>query len=143
MLDYQTRKRVDDADSLTECIQDAAKKTFPVLAPRKKYLRTISTFNSLCVARITVDFNREKRLRRRLRRQLKRDHENEWTSRAKEFEKVWEDKNPRKAYTVLRQYSGKMKRYLPVLNTANGVAVGEATLPSWREHFNNLLNRQI
>ncbi|KAK6750171.1 hypothetical protein RB195_002268 [Necator americanus] len=35
-----------------------------------------------------------------------------------------------------------MKRCSPVLNTANGVAVGEATLPIWRDHFKILLNRQ-
>ncbi|KAK6763135.1 hypothetical protein RB195_023735 [Necator americanus] len=34
-----------------------------------------------------------------------------------------------------------MKRCSPVFNTANGVAVGEATLPIWREHFKTLLNR--
>ncbi|KAK6763907.1 hypothetical protein RB195_024298 [Necator americanus] len=59
-----------------------------------------------------------------------------------EFEKAWEDTNPRKAYALLKQYSGKMKRCSPVLNTANGVAVGEATLPIWRDHFKILLNRQ-
>ncbi|KAK6749532.1 hypothetical protein RB195_001880 [Necator americanus] len=35
-----------------------------------------------------------------------------------------------------------MKRCLPVLNTANGVAVEVATLPIWRGHFNALLNLQ-
>ncbi|KAK6742224.1 hypothetical protein RB195_009843 [Necator americanus] len=43
----------------------------------------------------------EKRLRRKLRRQLPQD--NEWTSKGKEFEKAWEDKNPRKAYALLKQ----------------------------------------
>ncbi|KAK6760760.1 hypothetical protein RB195_021999 [Necator americanus] len=86
------------------------------------------------------DFNQEKRLRRKLRRQLQQDRDNEWTSRAMEFEKAWEDRNPRKAYTLLKQYSGKMRRCSPVLNTASGVAVGEATLPFWREHFKTLLN---
>ncbi|KAK6744420.1 hypothetical protein RB195_011243 [Necator americanus] len=38
--------------------------------------------------------------------------------------------------------SGKMKRCSPVLNTANGKAVDEATLPFWRGHFKALLNRQ-
>ncbi|KAK6735679.1 hypothetical protein RB195_018732 [Necator americanus] len=65
----------------------------------------------------------------------------EWTSRAMEFEKAWEDRNPRKAYAPLKQYSGKMKICSPVLNTANGGAVGEATLPIWKEHFKTLLNR--
>ncbi|KAK6741251.1 hypothetical protein RB195_009232 [Necator americanus] len=50
-----------------------------------------------CVCRTTGDFSQEKRLRRRLRRQLKRDRENEGTSRAKELEKAWEDKDPRNA----------------------------------------------
>ncbi|KAK6755889.1 hypothetical protein RB195_014340 [Necator americanus] len=67
--------------------------------------------------------------------------DNEWTSRAIEFEKAQEDRNPRKAYGLLKQYSGKMKRCSPVLNTGNGVAVGEATLPIWKEHFKALLNR--
>ncbi|KAK6757252.1 hypothetical protein RB195_015212 [Necator americanus] len=58
-----------------------------------------------------------------------------------EFEKAWENRDPRKAYALLKQYSGKMKRCSHVLNTANGVAVGEATLPIWREHFKTLLNR--
>ncbi|KAK6750013.1 hypothetical protein RB195_002172 [Necator americanus] len=57
------------------------------------------------------------------------------------FEKACEDRNPRKAYALLKQHSGKMKRYSPILNTANGVAVGEATLPIWKEHFKTLLNR--
>ncbi|KAK6763283.1 hypothetical protein RB195_023840 [Necator americanus] len=37
-----------------------------------------------------------------------------------EFEKAWEDRNPLKAYALLKQYSDKMKRCSPVLNTANG-----------------------
>ncbi|KAK6730374.1 hypothetical protein RB195_007064 [Necator americanus] len=57
-----------------------------------------------------------------------------------EFEKAWEDRNPRKAYALLK-YSSKMKRCSPVLNTANGVTVSEATLPIWKEHFKTLLNR--
>ncbi|KAK6749771.1 hypothetical protein RB195_002026 [Necator americanus] len=40
-----------------------------------------------------------------------------------EFEKAWEDKNSHKAYALLKQYSGKIKRCSPVLNTANGVAI--------------------
>ncbi|KAK6756541.1 hypothetical protein RB195_014763 [Necator americanus] len=76
-----------------------------------------------------------------MRHQLQQDHDNEWTSRAMEFEKAWEDRNPRKAYALVKQHSGKMKRCSPVLNTANGVAVGEATLPIWEEHFKTLLNR--
>ncbi|KAK6743157.1 hypothetical protein RB195_010427 [Necator americanus] len=70
-----------------------------------------------------------------------KDGDKEWTSRAMEFGKAWEDRNPRKAYALLKQYSGKMKRCFPVLNTANGVAVAEATLPIWKEHFKTLLNR--
>ncbi|KAK6727328.1 hypothetical protein RB195_005179 [Necator americanus] len=116
-----------------------------VLLPQKKFAsacaETKSTYNSVCVARSAGDFNQEKRLRRKLRRQLQQDRDNEWTSRAMEFEKAWEDRNPRKAYVLLKQYSGKMKRCSPVLNTANGVAVGEATLPIWKEHFKTLLNR--
>ncbi|KAK6764639.1 hypothetical protein RB195_024818 [Necator americanus] len=141
----RTRKKLSDADSFTKCIQDAARETLPVLLPRKKFAfasaETKSTYNSVCVARSAGDFNQEKRLRRKLRRQLQQDRDNEWTSRAMEFEKAWEDRNPRKAYVLLKQYSGKMKRCSPVPNTANGVAVGDATLPIRKEHFKTLLNR--
>ncbi|KAK6748901.1 hypothetical protein RB195_001493 [Necator americanus] len=94
--------------------------------------------HSACVARSAGDFNQEKT---KLRRQLQQDRDNEWTSRAVKFEKAWEDSNPRKAYALIKQYSGKMKRCSHVLSTANGVAVGEATLPIWKEHFKTLLNR--
>ncbi|KAK6734773.1 hypothetical protein RB195_018143 [Necator americanus] len=57
-----------------------------------------------------------------------------------EFGKAWEHQNPRKACALLKQYCDKMKRCSPVLNSANGVAVGEATLPIWRD-FKALLNR--
>ncbi|KAK6763449.1 hypothetical protein RB195_023952 [Necator americanus] len=60
--------------------------------------------------------SREKRLRRRLRGQLQKDRENEG-----------------------QQERRSLKR---PLNTANRVAVGEATLPIWRHHFKTLLNRQ-
>ncbi|KAK6763411.1 hypothetical protein RB195_023927 [Necator americanus] len=141
----RNRKKLSDADSFIKCIQDAARKTLPVLLPRKKFAfasaETKSTYNSVCVARSAGDFNQGKRLRRKLRRQLQQDRDNEWTSRAMEFEKAWEDRNPRKAYALLKQYSGKRKRCSSVLNTANGVAVGEAILPIWKEHFKTLLNR--
>ncbi|KAK6764380.1 hypothetical protein RB195_024634 [Necator americanus] len=101
---------------------------------RKQDPRTI-----LCVS--SYDSNQEKRLRGKLHRQLQQDRNNEWTSRAMEFEKAWEDRNPWKVYALLKQYSGKMKRCSPVLNTASGVAVGEATPPIWKEHFKTLLNR--
>ncbi|KAK6762918.1 hypothetical protein RB195_023575 [Necator americanus] len=144
-VEVRARKKLSDADSFTNCIQDAARETLPVLLPRKKFAlasaETKSTYNSVCVARSASDFNQEKRLRRKVRRQLQQDRDNEWTSRAMEFEKAWEDRNPRKAYALLKQYSGKMKRCSPVLNTANGVAVGEATLSIWKEHFKTLLKR--
>ncbi|KAK6725954.1 hypothetical protein RB195_004333 [Necator americanus] len=123
---------------------DDARETLPVLLPQKKFAfasaETKSTYNSVCVARSAGDFNQEKRLRRKLRRQLQQDRDNEWTSRAMEFEKAWEDRNPRKACALLKQYSGKIKRCFPVLNTANGVVVGKATLPICKEHFKTLLN---
>ncbi|KAK6752544.1 hypothetical protein RB195_003768 [Necator americanus] len=141
----RTRKKLSDGDSFTKCIQDAARETLPVLLPRRKFAfasaETKSTYNSVCVARSAGVFNQEKRFRRKLRRQLQQDRDNEWTLRALEFEKAWEDRNPRKAYALLKQYSGKMKRCSPVLNTANAVAVGEATFPIWKEHFKPLLNR--
>ncbi|KAK6755870.1 hypothetical protein RB195_014328 [Necator americanus] len=142
----RTRKKLSDADSFTKCIQDAAKETLPVLLRRNKLAfasaETKSTYNSVCAARSAGDFNQEKRLRRKLRRQLQQDRDNEWMSRAMKFEKAREDRNPRKAYALLKQYSGRMKRCSPVLNTADGVAVGEVTLPIWRDHFKMLLNRQ-
>ncbi|KAK6763048.1 hypothetical protein RB195_023663 [Necator americanus] len=82
----RTRKKLSDADSFTKCIQDAANKTLPVLLPRKN----------------AGDFNQEERLRRKLRRQLQQDRDNERTSRTMEFEKAWEDRNPRKAYALLK-----------------------------------------
>ncbi|KAK6747550.1 hypothetical protein RB195_000631 [Necator americanus] len=120
--------------------------TLPVLLSRKKFAiasaETKSIYNSVCVARSAGDFNQEKRLRRKLRRQLQQDRDNEWTSRAMEFEKAWEDRNPRKVYALLKQYSSKMKRYSPVLNTANGVAVDKATLPIRMNHFKTLVNQE-
>ncbi|KAK6763908.1 hypothetical protein RB195_024299 [Necator americanus] len=50
--------------------------------------------------------------------------------------------NLREAYALSKQYSGKMKRCSPVLSIANGVAVAEAAIPIWRDHFKILLNRQ-
>ncbi|KAK6730301.1 hypothetical protein RB195_007019 [Necator americanus] len=85
------RKKPSDAHSFTKCIQDAAKETFLVPLPRKKFAftsaETNSTYNSVCVARSSGDFNQEKRLRRKLRRQLQQDHDDECTSRM-EFEKT-------------------------------------------------------
>ncbi|KAK6742759.1 hypothetical protein RB195_010182 [Necator americanus] len=141
----RTREKLGDADSFIKCFQDAARETLPVLLPQRKFAaasaETKSTYNPVCVARSAGDFNQEKRLRRKLSLQLQQDCNNEWTSRAMEFEKAWEDRNPRKAYALLKQYSGKMKRCSPVLNTANEVAVGETTLPIRRERSNTLLNR--
>ncbi|KAK6741592.1 hypothetical protein RB195_009452 [Necator americanus] len=112
-----------------------SRETIPALLPRKKFAfasaETKSTYNSVCVLRSTSDFNQEKRLRRKLRRQLQQDRDNEWTSRAMEFEKVREDRNLWKAYALLKQCRGKIKKCSPVLNTANGVVVGEATFPIW------------
>ncbi|KAK6735308.1 hypothetical protein RB195_018480 [Necator americanus] len=98
----RTRKKLSDADSFTKSIQDATRETLPVLLQRKKFafasVETNSTYNSVCVARSTGDFNQNRRLRRKLHRQLQQDRDTEWTSRAMEFEKAWEDQNRRKAY---------------------------------------------
>ncbi|KAK6759596.1 hypothetical protein RB195_021276 [Necator americanus] len=103
----RTRKKPSDADPFTKCNQDAAKETLPVLLPQKKFAfasaETKSTYNSVYVVRSAGDFNQEKRLRRKLRRQFQQDRDNEWTSRAMEFEKAWEDRNPRKVYALLKQ----------------------------------------
>ncbi|KAK6763938.1 hypothetical protein RB195_024322 [Necator americanus] len=65
--------------NILELQQETAKKTLPVLAPRKKFVfvsaETISTYKFVCVARSADDFSQEKRLRRRLHRQLKGDRE--------------------------------------------------------------------
>ncbi|KAK6745840.1 hypothetical protein RB195_012140 [Necator americanus] len=37
------------------------------------------------------------------RKSVQQDRDNEWTSRAMEFEKAWEHRNPRKAYALLKQ----------------------------------------
>ncbi|KAK6760264.1 hypothetical protein RB195_021664 [Necator americanus] len=63
-------------------------------------------------------------------------------SRPKKFGKAWKEKNPKKAYGLLRQYTSKTKTCSTVLNTANGVTIGETTLPNRRDLFNTLLNRQ-
>ncbi|KAK6745109.1 hypothetical protein RB195_011675 [Necator americanus] len=70
----------------------------------------------------TIDFNQEKRLSKKLLRSML-------------YCLI-------KTYVLLRQYSSKMKRCSPVLNAVNGVVVGEATLPIWRDPFKTLLNRQ-
>ncbi|KAK6755709.1 hypothetical protein RB195_014226 [Necator americanus] len=111
-VEVRTRKKLDDADS--KCIQDGARETLPVLLSRKKFAFAFaeakSTYNSVCVARRTGDFNKEKGLRRKLRRQPQQHRDNEWTSTAMEFEKAWEDNNPRIACALPEQYSGKMKK---------------------------------
>ncbi|KAK6749772.1 hypothetical protein RB195_002027 [Necator americanus] len=65
----RTRKKLSDADSFTKCIQDAARETLPVLLPWKKFAlapaETKPTYNSVCAARSTGDFNQKKRLRRK------------------------------------------------------------------------------
>ncbi|KAK6760924.1 hypothetical protein RB195_022117 [Necator americanus] len=73
LVGVRTRKKFSDTDSFTMCIQDAARKTLPVL------LRSLPLhlYNSVCVARSTGDFKQEKRLRRKLRHQLQKDHEKE------------------------------------------------------------------
>ncbi|KAK6728222.1 hypothetical protein RB195_005707 [Necator americanus] len=112
----RTRKKLSDADSFTKCIQDAARETLPVLLPRKKFAfasaETKFTYNFVCAARSAGEFNQEKRLRRKLRRHLQQDRDSEWMSRAMEFEKAWEDRNPRKAYALLKQYRAKRKDVL-------------------------------
>ncbi|KAK6756431.1 hypothetical protein RB195_014692 [Necator americanus] len=127
----RTRRKLCDADSSKKCIQDAANETFPVLVPRNKFAlapaETRSTYDFVCATSTTGDFNQEIRLIRRLRRRVKFNRENKRTSRANEVEKEWEDKNLDEAYVLLRQYSGKMKRCSPFFNTANEVAVGEAS----------------
>ncbi|KAK6749578.1 hypothetical protein RB195_001909 [Necator americanus] len=92
---------------------------------RRKFRQRVSTHVGVRTRKKLSDAdsftNQERHLRRKLRRQLQQDRGNEWTSRAMEFEKAWEDRNPRKAYALLKQYSGKMKRCSHVLNTAIGL----------------------
>ncbi|KAK6760911.1 hypothetical protein RB195_022107 [Necator americanus] len=68
-------------------VADAALETLPVQIPPKKF-----TFASEMTRSRTIP---------NFRRQLHQNRGSEWTSRAKEFEKAWEDKNPRKAYALL------------------------------------------
>ncbi|KAK6742296.1 hypothetical protein RB195_009889 [Necator americanus] len=89
------------------------KESAPGLAPRKMFVfASVKTVYPRAILYVlpalhTGDSGQEKRLRRS-RRQVKRDHENDRTPRAKEFEKEW-DENMRKAHTLLRQHSVKMK----------------------------------
>ncbi|KAK6742282.1 hypothetical protein RB195_009878 [Necator americanus] len=118
-----------DDECKTNFRQRRCKRNAPGVLSRKKFaFASTETKFIESVARSTGDFNQEMRLRRKLCRQLQQ-RDNEWTSRAKKFEKAWKDKNSHKAYASLKQYGAKMKRCSSVFNTANGVAVGEATLP--------------
>ncbi|KAK6751864.1 hypothetical protein RB195_003345 [Necator americanus] len=96
----------------------------------------------MATARSNGHFYQETRQRRKLCRQRQQDRDNKWTPKAKMFEKAWRDKKPRKAHALIKQYRGSMKRCAPILNNANGVALGEAILPIWRNHCKALLNRQ-
>ncbi|KAK6764942.1 hypothetical protein RB195_025036 [Necator americanus] len=86
----RTRKKLSDADPFTKCIQDAAKKTLPVLLPvcicgNKTHVQFCILFSWLkSPAHSAGDFNQENVLQGR---QLQQDRENEWTSRAEEFER--------------------------------------------------------
>ncbi|KAK6735274.1 hypothetical protein RB195_018453 [Necator americanus] len=51
-------------------------------------MRIWCTGDSVCVSRSAGDFDQNRRLRRKLHRQLQQDRDNEWTSRAMEFEKA-------------------------------------------------------
>ncbi|KAK6746020.1 hypothetical protein RB195_012247 [Necator americanus] len=128
-------------------MQDAARGTLPVLMPRKEFVlasaENKSTYNSTCAASSTGYFSQEKCLRKKLHHQLQKDRiQIGWTSRVKVFEKAWEYKNPQKTYALLKQYYGKTKRCSPFLNSVCAVAVGETSLPIWRDHLNSLLKRQ-
>ncbi|KAK6761844.1 hypothetical protein RB195_022796 [Necator americanus] len=91
---------------------------------------------------ISSSSTENRRGRKKLCRQLEQDRDKEWTSRAKEFEKACEDKDPHKTYALRKQCGVKMKGCSSAINTSNGVAVGEATLPIWRDQFKTLLKRQ-
>ncbi|KAK6736979.1 hypothetical protein RB195_019584 [Necator americanus] len=81
-----TGRRLYDADSFTKCIQDATKET--LLGPKKKFAfvsrETRFTYNSVCAAHNTGDFNHEKHLRKKLGRQLQQNCKYQCLSRAKE-----------------------------------------------------------
>ncbi|KAK6757793.1 hypothetical protein RB195_015549 [Necator americanus] len=98
---------------------------------KNKLRQDLRTVLYVSPAPLAISTRKRKRKSKELRRQLQQDRDKEWTSRAKELEKAWENKNPRKAYSLSKQYCGKMKR-----------ANGEAILPIWRGHFKTLLNRQ-
>ncbi|KAK6737183.1 hypothetical protein RB195_019712 [Necator americanus] len=116
----RTRKKLSDADSFTKCIQDAAREMLPVLLPREKFALASAGTKSTYTSTVITSGRQERWILKRRARTGTLGKPN----------------------ALLKQYSGKMKRCPPVLNTANGVAVGEATLPIWRDHFKTLLNRQ-
>ncbi|KAK6737358.1 hypothetical protein RB195_019826 [Necator americanus] len=98
----RTRRKLSDADFFTKCIQNAARETLAVLLLRKKLAfasaETKSTYNSVCAVRST---GQGKRVWEGVE-----GHEDTW-----------------KASALLKQYSGKMKRCSPALNTGNGAVV--------------------
>ncbi|KAK6759066.1 hypothetical protein RB195_016343 [Necator americanus] len=103
--------------------QDAAKKTFSVPTPEKKFAsasaETRSTYDSPCVARTTGDLRQEKRLRRRLCRQLKRNR----------FEAALGCTHRGGLLNELRSH-GVARRFVRVTNVMNRRTTAEARIPA-------------
>ncbi|KAK6735390.1 hypothetical protein RB195_018540 [Necator americanus] len=102
---------------------------------------TKSTYNSVCATSSISYFSKEIRLRRKLRRQCKKTAKTNGRRERRSLKRRGRRGTCAKVYALLKQYSGKMKKYFPVLNAAKGVVAGKATLPIWREYFKALLNR--
>jgi exonuclease III len=133
------------AESWTRSIAEAAKSTLPTNNVRRS-ARTFSEqamkiYEKMCDTRHAGDLAGCRRLRRAVRRQLQRDREQVWEQRVEELQAAWNAKNPRKVYTLLRAYSGRITAPTKTLKTAHGIVTGEHTLPVWKEYFETLLNR--
>lgn len=134
-----------DADSLTTVIKTAAEESLPKTERARKTSRMSVTaqdiYSRLCAARHQKDHHQERRLRRGLRRQLQYDRDEMWEQRAKEIEAAWSEKNPRKVYTLLRMYSGKLSTATRLIRDAGRTVYGENSIPVWQKYFEDLLNR--
>lgn len=139
-------KHENTADSWTSAIADAAKDSLPLCRNQrqaKKYSEKANEiYRRMCHARHQGDLAACRRLRRAIRNQLKRDREEVWERRVEELQAAWEARNPRKVYTLLRVYSGRLTTPTKTLKTERGLVTGEHTLPVWKEYFETLLNRE-
>lgn len=64
-----------------------------------------------------------------------------WLERADEFQEAWDDGNRRKAFSLLKVYSGRMKGTPPIVENGGQLVTGEKPLEVWKNYFQQLLNR--